>query len=90
MMFLGKPVDYWVELQAMAESKGLDNVVDHNIALLRVARAARYADDVLDRITQSFPDNEVPHPSIEECLNAYCDLHKALKELPDGLLEVVK
>ena len=59
-------------------------------ALLRVARAAQYADDVLDRITQSFPDNEVPHPSIEECLNAYCNLNKALKDLPEHLLEVVK
>lgn len=56
-----------------------------NEQLVRVARAARCADDVLDRITQSFPDNEVPHPSIEECLNAYCDLHKALKEV-DHLL----
>ena len=53
--------------------------------LLRVARAAEKVKDVLERVVDSFPDNETPHPSIEECLNAYGDLNRELEALPEHL-----
>ena len=45
MMFMGKPIEYWVELQAMVDAMAIPDTIENNIKLLRVARIARELDD---------------------------------------------
>ena len=75
MMFMGKPIEYWVELQAMAESMSMDDTIVNNIALLRVARAASALE---------FPIYEfIQGSKYEADVNEFIE---ALKALPEGLL----
>ena len=76
MIFMGKPIEYWVELQAMAESMSMDDTIVNNMALLRVARAAAVYRMVVG----------LDAPDKEEKMGK---LFEALKEVED-LLEVDK
>lgn len=76
----------WRELDELTLDKGgIDELVTNIEALLRVVKAAKIANDVLERVVDSFPDNETPHPSVEECLNAYGGLDRELEALPEHL-----
>ena len=41
MLFMGKPIEYWVELQAMVDAMAIPDVIERNIKLERVALAAK-------------------------------------------------
>jgi len=42
--------------------------------LVEVGKKAKIAEDTLEAVVDSFPDGNPPHPTIEECMNAYQDI----------------
>ena len=74
-MFLGKPIDYWVELQATVEAMAIPDTIENNIKLLRVARAAK---EVIGWMDES-------GPGVDELMAALADLPEgALKKQQRG------
>ena len=62
MMFLGKPIEYWVELQAMVEAMAIPDTIENNIKLLRVARATEEFYVILERWSRAYPTDVFPEP----------------------------
>ena len=80
MMFMGRPISYWVELQAMAETMAIPEIIENNMVLLRVARVA---ESLYGGIEAEY--RYKGYMSVPDICDDMGELGKALKEVEDLL-----